>query len=140
MINLHEAAAPADLLAASPLRVLLVDDHEDTNRSLILLLRRRGYEVEAATSMASAVELVSGSEPFDVLVADMGLPDGNGLDLLPQLSPRPRFGGIVVSGFAPTEHSERLKESGYGMHLCKPVDVARLDAAIQQLVRESSGA
>lgn len=139
MRTLPEAAAPADASATPHLRVLLVDDHEDTNRSLILLLRRRGYEVDAATSLASAVELVSEAEPFDVLVADMGLPDGNGLDLLPQLSPRPRFGGIVVSGFAPTEDSERLKASGYGMHLCKPVDVARLDAAIQHLVHEASG-
>lgn len=122
------------------MRILLVDDHEDTNRSLILLLRRRGYEVEAATSMNSAVELVGGAEPFDVLVADMGLPDGNGLDLLPRLEPRPRFGGIVLSGFAAPEHSERLQASGYRMHLCKPVDVARLDAAIQELVRSADEA
>ncbi len=120
------------------LRVLLVDDHEDTNRSLLLLLRRRGYDVEAATSMGDAERLVSSVDPFDVLVADLGLPDGNGLDLLPRLNPPPRLGGIVLSGFASSEHTARGRAAGYRIHLCKPVEVARLDAAIQQLVRSAA--
>lgn len=107
---------------------------------MVLLLRRRGYDVEAATSMGAAESLVSSVAAFDLLVADMGLPDGNGLDLLPRLQPRPRFGGIVLSGFAASEHSERSQAAGYSMHLCKPVDVTRLDAAIQQIVRAAGEA
>ena len=70
------------------LSILLVDDHEDTNRSLMLLLRRRGYQVETAVDIASALELADG-ETFDVLVSDMNLPDGSGVDLLERMASHP---------------------------------------------------
>src|SRR5207247_2356086 len=56
------------------MRILLVEDHEDTNRSLTNLLRRRGYYVQSAASLQSALEL-SAKEEFDVLISDLGLPD-----------------------------------------------------------------
>ena len=69
------------------LRILLVEDHEDTNRSLTQLLRRRGYHVHAACSVANALELAR-QEHFDVLVSDIGLPDGSGVDLMQRLQSR----------------------------------------------------
>jgi CheY-like chemotaxis protein len=116
----------------TPLRVLLVDDHEDTNRSLLLLLRRRGYEVKTATSIAAAIE-VAGTQDFDVLVSDMGLPDGSGLDLLAQMPTPPSLGGIVVSGYGMDEDIERSKAAGYREHLSKPVNVDKLDSVIRRL-------
>ena len=65
-------------------RILLVEDHEDTNRSLTSLLRRRGYHVESADNLESAIEL-SAKEEFDVLISDLGLPDGSGIDLMQEL-------------------------------------------------------
>lgn len=117
---------------AAPLRVLLVDDHEDTNRSLFLLLRRRGYAVQTAVSIASALE-VADQHSFDVVVSDLGLPDGSGLDLLAQLPTPPTLGGIMVSGYGMDEDIARSREAGYKEHLSKPVSVDKLDAVIRRL-------
>jgi CheY-like chemotaxis protein len=117
------------------LRVLLVDDHEDTNRSLTLLLGRRGYKVKSAFSMTTAVNLAS-REEFDVLVSDIALPDGSGLDLLRQLAHPLAIGGIVLSGYGMDEDVQRSKAAGFKAHLSKPVDFNKLDALIQRLARE----
>ena len=117
------------------IRVLLVDDHEDTNRSLALLLRRRGYKVETATSLAAA-EVLYHTEAYDVLVCDMNLPDGSGLDLLGRLAAKPpRLGAIIVSGYNTDEDIDRSLAAGYQAHLGKPVEVDRIDAAIKRLGR-----
>ena len=131
-----QALAPADEAggsAAPAIRVLLVDDHEDTNRSLTLLLGRRGYQVRAATSLASA-EVLCGTEAFDVLVCDMNLPDGSGLDLLARLAANPpRRGAIILSGYNTDEDIDRSLAAGYKAHLGKPVELDKLDATIKRL-------
>jgi CheY-like chemotaxis protein len=122
---------PAMPSARKPMRVLLVEDHEDTNRSLTQLLRRRGYHVEAAYSVQSALEAAS-HEQFDVLVSDIGLPDGSGIDLMEKLKrDRPIF-GIALTGFGMEDDLRRSQEVGFNHHLIKPVDLNRLDALIQQ--------
>ena len=80
-----------------PMRILLVEDHEDTNRSLTNLLRRRGYQVQSALTFQSALEL-SAKEEFDVLISDLGLPDGSGIDLIQKLASKPPL-GIALTGF-----------------------------------------
>ena len=113
------------------LRILLVEDHEDTNRSLTALLRRRGYHVSPANSVRSALDLAT-SGHFDVLVSDIGLPDGTGIDLMQALdSHRPSF-GIALTGFGMEEDVQKTHEVGFNHHLVKPVDLNRLDALIQQ--------
>lgn len=112
-------------------RVLLVEDHEDTNRSLTRLLRRRGYRVESAVDVKSALEL-SAKYQFDVLVSDLGLPDGSGLDVMRRLSSeRPLF-GIALTGFGMEDDVRRSRESGFKHHLVKPIDLNQLDSLIQQ--------
>ncbi len=119
--------------ATPPVRVLLVDDHEDTNRSLSILLGRRGYKVQTATSLAAA-EVLCRIEKFDALVCDMNLPDGSGLNLLARLaSDPPRLGAIIVSGYNTDEDIERSLAAGYKAHLGKPVDLDKLDATIRRL-------
>ena len=115
-----------------PLRVLLVDDHEDTNRMLTLLLKRRGYEVRSATSIAEAVA-ANESGACDVLVSDMNLPDGSGVDLLSKLPSPPTLGGIVVSGLSSDDDIDRVKAAGYKGYLSKPVDLDKLEAMIRGL-------
>src|SRR5205823_2097625 len=91
------------------MRVMLVEDHEDTNRSLTRLLRRRGYHVESAVDVKSAIDL-SGRYQFDVLVSDLGLPDGSGLDVMRTLSSdRPLF-GIALTGFGMEEDVRKSRE------------------------------
>jgi CheY-like chemotaxis protein len=113
------------------MRVLLVDDHEDTNRSLTQLLRRRGYHVQPANSVQSALEAAA-QERFDVLVSDIGLPDGNGIELMQRLkSDHPIF-GIALTGFGMEDDLRRSHDGGFNHHLVKPVDLNRLDELIQQ--------
>jgi CheY-like chemotaxis protein/anti-sigma regulatory factor (Ser/Thr protein kinase) len=114
------------------LRILLVEDHEDTNRSLTHLLRRRGYHVQPAHNIANALD-VAASEEFDVLVSDIGLPDGTGVELMQQLSAaRPIF-GIALTGFGMEEDIQKSHDGGFYHHLIKPVDLNKLDSIIQQV-------
>jgi CheY-like chemotaxis protein/two-component sensor histidine kinase len=114
------------------LRILLVEDHEDTNRSLTQLLRRRGYHVQPAHNIATALD-VAASEAFDVLVSDIGLPDGTGVELMQQLSAdRPIF-GIALTGFGMEEDIQKSHDGGFYHHLIKPVDLNKLDSIIQQV-------
>lgn len=113
------------------MRVLLVEDHEDTNRSLTQLLRRRGYHVQAAHSVESALAAAA-HERFDVLVSDIGLPDGSGIDLMQKLKSDHQIFGIALTGFGMEEDLRRSQEVGFNHHLVKPVDLNRLDALIQQ--------
>jgi HAMP domain-containing protein/signal transduction histidine kinase/CheY-like chemotaxis protein len=113
------------------MRILLVEDHEDTKRSLTNLLRRRGYQVESAGDLQSALDL-STKEEFDVLISDLGLPDGSGIDLMRALnSQRPVF-GIALTGFGMEDDIRKSYEVGFKHHLVKPIDLNKLDSFIQE--------
>ena len=113
-----------------PMRILLVEDHEDTNRSLTNLLRRRGYHVQSALTFESALEL-SAKEKFDVLISDLGLPDGSGIDLIQKLPSKPAL-GIALTGFGMEQDIRKSREVGFQHHLVKPIDLNKLDSLIQQ--------
>jgi CheY-like chemotaxis protein len=113
------------------MRVLLVEDHEDTNRSLTQLLRRRGYHVQSAQTVQGALEAAA-RETFDVLVSDIGLPDGTGIDLMEKLKHDHGIFGIALTGFGMEDDLRKSHEVGFNHHLVKPVDLNRLDALIQQ--------
>jgi CheY-like chemotaxis protein len=113
-------------------RLLLVEDHEDTNRSLTQMLRRRGYEVHPAYDVRSALHLAASKE-FDVLVSDIGLPDGSGTDLFQALRAQRQFFGIALSGYGMEEDIRRSRDVGFLHHLVKPVDLNKLDSLIQEV-------
>jgi CheY-like chemotaxis protein len=113
------------------MRVLLVEDHEDTNRSLTSLLRRRGYTVQATRSVQGALELAA-NERFDVLVSDIGLPDGSGIDIMQAMNSEHPIFGIALTGFGMEEDVRRSHAVGFHHHLIKPVDLNRLDALLQR--------
>ena len=114
------------------MRILLVEDHEDTNRSLTNLLRRRGYHVQSANSISSALQCAA-AQPFDLLVSDIGLPDGTGIDLMARLNTERSMVGIALTGFGMEEDIRRSREVGFREHLVKPVDLNKLDAVIQKV-------
>jgi CheY-like chemotaxis protein len=113
-------------------RILVVDDHGDTLRSMKLLLRRLGYEVLAAETMGDALRIAE-EEEFDILLSDIGLPDGSGLELLKRLRLRRDVPALALSGFGMDEDIERSRDAGFSDHLTKPVSIDRLQAAIAQL-------
>ncbi|HEY8666696.1 MAG TPA: hybrid sensor histidine kinase/response regulator, partial [Tepidisphaeraceae bacterium] len=123
---------PAVPPANGSLRVLLVEDHHDTLRVMSKLLRALGYSVIGATTVAAAVELAD-REAFDVLVSDIGLPDGTGMDLLRKIKSKRPFKAVAVSGFGQEEDRIRSKQAGFLEHLTKPVDFQRLQAVLKQM-------
>jgi CheY-like chemotaxis protein len=117
---------------AGPVRILLVDDHEDTLSLMRLMLERRGHAVVTAGSVAEALALAGQSQP-DLLISDIGLPDESGLELLRRLQARRPILGIALSGFGRDSDVQRSKEAGFVAHLTKPVNVQRLCEIIQRL-------
>ncbi len=113
-------------------RILVVDDHDDTLRSMKLLLTRLGYEVLAAENMTDALRIAE-EEQFDILLSDIGLPDGSGLELLKRIRQMRDVPALALSGFGMDEDVERSRDAGFSDHLTKPVSIDRLQAAIAQL-------
>jgi CheY-like chemotaxis protein len=123
-------------IAAGKRRILVVDDHDDTLRSMQLLLRRLGYEVLAAENMTEALQ-IAGEQPFDILLSDIGLPDGSGLELLKRIRQTRDVPALALSGFGMDEDVERSRDAGFSDHLTKPVSIDRLQAAIAQLEEQN---
>jgi CheY-like chemotaxis protein len=118
--------------ASGGLKILLVEDHADTARALVRLLERRGYNVHAVGTMAGALSAI-GKERFDLLICDIGLPDGTGLDLIQRVRRTDKIPALALSGFGMDEDIARAKAAGFGVHLPKPVNFQQLEAAIWQL-------
>lgn len=113
-------------------RILLVDDHDDTLQVLSRLLRGHGYAVETATTVGSAVEAAAAGR-FDLLISDIGLPDGSGTEIIRQVKSHYDIRGIALSGFGMDEDVRRSREAGFEEHLTKPVNFRVLEAAIRRL-------
>lgn len=117
--------------------ILLVEDHADTAEALAELLRGLGFQVTAAASVAAALAAAGkagGEGGIDLVVSDLGLPDGSGLDLMRELSSRHGLKGIALSGYGMEEDIQKSREAGFSMHLTKPVSLQALRAAFLQVV------
>ncbi len=131
------AAAPPD--AERPLEILLVEDHRPTSKAIARLLSSHGHTIQVVDSLAAAERAVA-AKRFDLLLCDIQLPEGSGLDLLPRVRHHLRrwaAGGdeapaIVLSGFARDSDVSRSLAAGFVAHLAKPVDQAHLLAAIRR--------
>jgi two-component system CheB/CheR fusion protein len=117
--------------ASSPLRILLVEDHHDSAQVLARLLRHKGHAVEVAGCVSAALAAAREHE-FDVLISDVALPDGNGLELMRQLASS-GIHGIAVSGFGSAADVERSRAAGFAAHVVKPITVADLWSALEDL-------
>ncbi len=122
---------PADQ-PSLPRRILLVEDDEATRVTLERLLTRRGHQVTAVASTAAARDAAREAH-FEVLISDLGLPDGSGHDLMAQLRDTPGLHGIALSGYGMEEDVARSLASGFGIHLTKPIDIRELDRAIARV-------
>ena len=139
--DLPLAKSPAEILSdissartnAQPLRILLVEDHEPTRTALTHLLARRHYEVATAASLAEARSVAS-KQNFDVLVSDIGLPDGSGYDLMAEFRERYGLKGIALTGYGMEQDVARSQKSGFVAHLTKPVRMESLDNALAAIV------
>ena len=103
-----------------PLHILLVEDHGVTAKMMQMVLTAEGHKVETAGDVATALELAD-RHTFDLLLSDLGLPDGSGHELMRQLRERGQeFPGIALSGYGQEEDIQRSREAGFAAHLTKP--------------------
>ena len=102
------------------------------------LLRGKGHEVATADGIASATLAAQGTE-FDLLISDLGLPDGSGLDLIRALDRIRPMPGIALSGYGMEDDRRRSLDAGFAEHLTKPVDFARLEAAVLRVAAATAG-
>ena len=117
------------------MRIFVVENHEDTRFLLQLLLEHFGHTVLTATTLAEAIEAIPGARA-DVLISDIGLPDGNGWELLTRLGDaRPPY-AIAMSGFGQLSDRQRSLIAGYRHHLLKPVEPNRLETLLDEAARE----
>ena len=117
------------------LRVLLVEDEPATIRLMVRLLRGLGYEVTAANSVTEATRWVDGSKRFDLIVSDIGLPDGTGLDLMRRVRAiGVETPGIALTGYGTDEDIEQSRLAGFSAHMTKPIDFNQLESLIRLVV------
>lgn len=132
-------ASDATTVTSKPLRILLVEDHNDSRRSLARMLAQRGHEVAQAETCACARKLAA-SKAFDLAISDLGLPDGDGHALMRDLRDRFHLRGIALSGYGMPDDIERSRDAGFAAHLVKPVEVEALEKAIAKLQRSAVSA
>ncbi len=131
--------APTRSASTSSLRILLVEDHDDTRRTISHLLTHYGHHVSAAESVGAARAILQ-SESFQAVLSDIGLPDGTGYDVIAEARRQqpegvPAFTGIALTGFGMDEDVLRSKEAGFDFHLTKPIDFSELRAVLEQVVK-----
>jgi len=117
------------------MRVLLVEDDVRVAAAVASGLRKRGYEVDCAGSIAEALE----AAPVDIVLLDLGLPDGDGMDLCRILRARqPEVGIIAVT--ARGEERDRITGllTGADDYVVKPFSMAELHARMAAVLRRAS--
>ncbi len=117
---------------AKSLRILLVEDHGDTRHTLSRLLTHFGHQISVAENTQTALEMVQ-SEKFDVVLSDIGLPDGSGYEVISQAKRKRPVKGVAITGFATDEDVRRGKEAGFDFHLVKPIDFHELRNVLEQV-------
>ncbi|MDR3098686.1 MAG: response regulator [Paraburkholderia sp.] len=136
------AARPADHSGphrAGALDILLIEDHEDTAEVMSQLIRSLGHDVEVAASVAGALALTA-AQRFDLVVSDIGLPDGSGIDFIRAFRKESAAPAIALTGFGTDDDVRRSIDAGFTAHLTKPVNFEQLERLIEETVtqRESS--
>jgi CheY-like chemotaxis protein len=118
------------------LRVLLAEDDATTVETAAAVLRRQGHLVTTATSLSRALAVTS--DEFDVVVSDIDLGDGSGLELMRHVRSRGDTPGIALSGYATEEDVQQSLAAGFAVHLAKPITSGMLESAIHQVTAARS--
>jgi CheY-like chemotaxis protein len=121
-----------DMMSERNLKILVVEDHGDTSRLMARLLQGHGHDVRIAEGVKTALAAANG-ELFDLLISDIGLPDGTGLELMRQLQAIRPIKGIALSGYGSSEDVRDARAAGFAAHVTKPVDFTKLQKLIEEL-------
>jgi DNA-binding response OmpR family regulator len=136
-----EEPSPAGREREAVRRVLVVDDNRDSAESLALLLNVTGIETDTAHD---GLEAVAAAERFrpDVVLLDIGLPKLNGFDAALRIREQPWGKSMVlvaVTGWGQEEYRRKARDSGFDIHLVKPVDPDTLMKLLDSLPRDPYG-
>jgi PAS domain S-box-containing protein len=129
------AAAEPSTRSIGGLKLLVVDDDRDARELLAVTLESRGAQVRTVSSAAEALELIA-RDRFHVLIADIGMPEGDGYSLLHRLRDlersrrQRRLPAIAVTAYATASDREQALAAGFDLHLAKPVDPTTLVLAV----------
>ncbi len=127
----HAPAAPPG--PTPPLRILVVEDEPTTLRLMARLLRGLGHSIDTANTIAGALQTYEAGA-FDLIVSDIGLPDGSGLELMRRVvAGGGRVPAIALTGYGMEDDIRRSREAGFTAHLTKPIDFTKLEAMIRQV-------
>ena len=133
------AAETPESRGVTAFRILVVEDESSTLRLMAKILRGMGHQVTAADTVARARAAVEAGE-FDLIVSDIGLPDGSGLELMRQIvALRGPIPAIALTGYGLEDDILRSREAGFSAHLTKPIDFKKLEAMIRLVVASASG-
>ena len=130
-----DAQPPRSELPASKkaVRILLVDDHEDTLEFMGRFLTLSGHQVVTAATYEKALT-VGRQEKFDLVISDLGLPDGSGYELMRALQSLSPVKGIALSGYGMKADVDRSLAAGFSIHLTKPCDLSVLNTTIEKVI------
>jgi CheY-like chemotaxis protein len=129
---------PADDLPAEPtattpgLRILVVDDNQDSAISMTLLLELQGHEVHVAHAGQTALRVATDKRP-DVILLDIGMPGMNGYEVARQLRAQDEFADtllVAITGYGRASDVKQTQSAGFDHHLVKPVDYDKLQAVL----------
>lgn len=130
------AVLPSASLEPKPQRsakILLVEDNPDSSKAVTMAMQSYGYHIRAADGVDAALQAAS-TEKFDLVISDLGLPDGTGYELMRQLRERYNLRGVALSGFGMEDDVQRSLEAGFAHHLTKPVEIERLDSVVRSVL------
>ena len=120
----------------TPLRFFVVENHQDTLDAIKMFLEAQGHSVETVPDMKSALKLAPKTK-FDVLISDIGLPDGDGWELMRKLREQiPNLKGIAMSGYGMRTDLEKSRLAGFAGHIIKPFGPVELNAALNNMLNE----
>ncbi len=105
-------------------RIMIVDDETSLRTALFRALDRKGFQVITSSSMKEAIQLGQSERPADLVLVDLRLPDGDGIDLMTELkrnNPATQF--IVLTGFGTIESAIRATKSGAEHFITKPFEL-----------------
>jgi CheY-like chemotaxis protein len=118
-----------------PLKIFLVENHADTRKYLTLLLESDGHQVSTAATVSEALVGFPESDA-ELLICDIGLPDGTGCELLPQLRLFHLVYAIALSGFDTPEEQCKSVDAGFRRHFVKPFIPTDLENALAEAAVE----
>jgi CheY-like chemotaxis protein len=120
------------------LNILVVENHLDTLEAMKMFLDLNGHCVHAAGTMQAALEAAS-TNVFDLIITDIGLPDGDGWELMRQLRERGPVRAVAMSGYGWKEDLEKSRAAGFEAHLLKPLKVTELEAVLNKIEQQTGG-